>query len=311
MAKATIPTVDLSPFVGGGEDDKDAKKKVMELIGRACSEHGFFQIVNHEEKLKCRRFSGAPIPIGYFNNPEHSCDKNEHFLVLSPDPGFNIYPNNPPQLKQVLGKIFPYFTNLIKVVEAIICECLGLPPHFLEEYNDNSSMNFLLALHYFPATETENLGKCAHEDGNCITFVFQDEVGGLEVHQDRQWIAITPLEGTIIVNVGDLIQIKGVFFFFCQKKVLSNNEFKSATHRVGRQRGRSRYSYAFFYNLDGDKRVEPLPKFTKDIGEPPNYRGFMYEEYFQLRLRNRTHPPSRPEDLIHITHYAIPSNATT
>jgi len=72
-----------------------------------------------------------------------------------------------------------------------------------------------------------------------------------------------------------------------------------------RTEGRSRYSYAFFYNLQGDKWVEPLSQFTKDIGQPPKYRGFLYEEYQQLRMRNKTHPPSRPEDVVHITHYAI------
>ena len=88
-------------------------------------------------------------------------------------------------------------------------------------------------------------------------------------------------------------------------KVLSNNKFKSPTHRVVRAEGRDRHSFAFFYNLHGEKWVEPLPKFTKDIGEPPKYKGFLYKDYQELRLRNKTHPPSKPEDVIHITHYAI------
>lgn len=89
------------------------------------------------------------------------------------------------------------------------------------------------------------------------------------------------------------------------EKVLSNNKYKSATHRVVRAEGLSRYSYAFFYNLQGEKWVEPLSQFTKEIGEPPKYRGFQYKEYQQLRMRNKTHPPSKPEDVIRITHYAI------
>lgn len=88
------------------------------------------------------------------------------------------------------------------------------------------------------------------------------------------------------------------------EKVLSNNKLKSATHRVVRVKGKSRYSYAFFYNLQGDKWVEPLPQFSTDIGEPPKYRGFLYKDYQALRMRNKTHPPTRPEDVIHITHYA-------
>ena len=88
-------------------------------------------------------------------------------------------------------------------------------------------------------------------------------------------------------------------------KALSNNKVKSATHRVVRTKGKSRHSFAFFYNLNGDKWVEPLPKFTKEIGESAKYRGFFYKDYQELRLRNKTHPPSTPQDVIHITHYAI------
>ncbi|KAH7550316.1 hypothetical protein JRO89_XS13G0170200 [Xanthoceras sorbifolium] len=60
-----------------------------------------------------------------------------------------------------------------------------------------------------------------------------------------------------------------------QQKVLSNNKFKSATHRVVRPKGKSRYSYAFFYNLQGDKWVEPLSEFTEENGKALKYKGFL------------------------------------
>ena len=118
---------------------------------------------------------------------------------------------------------------------------------------------------------------------------------------------------SIVVTIKLYIDIKSLvertnYYILCLKylgKVLSNNKFKSATHRVVRPEGRSRYSFAFFYNLQGDKWVEPLSQFTKEIGEPPKYRGFLFKEYQQMRMRNKSHPPSRPEDVIHITHYAI------
>ncbi|KAL5725442.1 hypothetical protein ACHQM5_008584 [Ranunculus cassubicifolius] len=139
----------------------------------------------------------------------------------------------------------------------------------------------------------ENTGNSEHQDANCITFVFQD-VGGLEVLKEGDWIPVDPIEGGLIVNLGDVLQ------------VLSNNKFRSATHRVVSPEGKSRHSYAFFHNLEGNKWVEPLPMFSTDIGEPAKYKGFVYKEYQQLRMRNKTHPPARPEDAISITHYAIP-----
>lgn len=62
--------------------------------------------------------------------------------------------------------------------------------------------------HYFPATSTENVGISKHEDGNVLTFVFQDEVGGLEVRRDGHWIPVLPSHGTLVVNIGDVIQAR-------------------------------------------------------------------------------------------------------
>lgn len=315
MANSAIPTIDLSPFFIDG--DEKAKTKAKQVIGKACSEYGFFQIENHgvpldlmrramklsrtffeltsEEKLKSSPGPGAPLPAGYSKQPDQSADKNEYLLMFPPGSSFNVFPNRPPQFREVLEEMFSYFTKTGKIVESILNKCLGLPPNFLQEYNHDRSWDFMAAMHYFPATETENNGISEHEDGNCITFVIQDEVGGLEVRKDGEWIPIPPTQGTMVVNVSDVIQ------------VLSNKKFKSATHRVVRRKGIGRYSYAFFYNLEGDKWVEPLPHFTKEIGEPPKYRGFIYNEYLQLRMKNKSHPPSNPEDVIHITHYAIPS----
>lgn len=122
MANSLIPTVDLSPFFKNGDDEEeDSRKKAIEIIREACSEHGFFQVVNHgvpldlmtralelsrtffdfpdEEKRKsCPNFD-APLPAGYSRQPEHSPDKNEYVLMFPPDSGINVYPQNPPQFR--------------------------------------------------------------------------------------------------------------------------------------------------------------------------------------------------------------------
>jgi len=99
------------------------------------------------------------------------------------------------------------------LIESILSQCLGLPSNFLKEFNHDRSWDLLAALHYFPATETENSGNSEHEDGNCITFVFQDEAGGLEVRRNGKWIPVIPTRGSLVVNVGDVIQVKYIFIF--------------------------------------------------------------------------------------------------
>lgn len=72
----------------------------------------------------------------------------------------------------------------------------------------------MVAFRYFPATEIENNGITEHEDGNCITFVFQDQTGGLEVRKNGKWIPLTPEEGTLVVNLGDAIQVLFLYHKF-------------------------------------------------------------------------------------------------
>ncbi|PON57351.1 Isopenicillin N synthase-like [Parasponia andersonii] len=64
----------------------------------------------------------------------------------------------------------------------------------------------MAALRYFPETESESNRITEHEDANCITFVFQDEFGGLEICKNKEWIPVLPIQSTIVVNLGDVIQ---------------------------------------------------------------------------------------------------------
>ncbi|KAI7986806.1 hypothetical protein LOK49_LG14G00699 [Camellia lanceoleosa] len=173
--------------------------------------------------------------------------------------------------------MFPHFKKIALIVESIISQCLGLPPNFLRDYNNIRTWDVMAALHYTPAT-----------DGD-------DNVSGQSEHKDGKWIPITPNEGTLIGSIGDVIQ------------VLSNDKFKSATHRVLRPTGKSQNSYLFFYNVDEEKWVEPLPQSTEAVGEPPKYRGFFYKEYALLRLKNREEPLARVEDMINLSYYVIPT----
>ncbi|KAL9243229.1 hypothetical protein vseg_017141 [Gypsophila vaccaria] len=312
---ARIPTIDLSPFFAT-EPDTEKTATVISKIKEACSEYGFFQVENHgvptaamkrafevsktffdhpeDEKLKFSPVKGVPLPAGYFKQPAESEDKNEFVLMFTPTSGFNVYPTCPPHFKETYEELFKEFANLAKLMQTIISECMGLGPNFLREFNPDRNADFMVSLNYFPATPEENTGIREHEDGNCFTFILQDDVGGLEVKDNTgSWIPVIPSGDKLVVNVGDVVQ------------VLSNKKLKSATHRIMRPVGKNRYSFVFFNNPTGDKWVEPLPEFTTNIGEAPKYKGFSYKEYQALRLRNKTHPPANPEDEIRIDHYAI------
>ncbi|XP_055825384.1 2-oxoglutarate-dependent dioxygenase citB-like [Solanum dulcamara] len=245
MTSFDIPTIDVSHFFRS-EENEEGKKKAMEQIRAACVNYGFFQIVNHgiplellsrtmdayETFFACADEVKLTVPDNYLKSTRNSAETYEHLA-------FRSLPQKSTSF-QYEFKVSFVFSPFIKFL------CLILLGKYWRR---------------FPATEDDNIGKPAHVDPGFFTILYQDEVKGLQVHKDGQWIPIEPSKDKLVVNIGDVIQ------------VLSNNKFKSAPHRAVRPRETNRYLYAFFYNGEGDKWVEPLPQFTKETGESPKYRG--------------------------------------
>lgn len=124
MAVPSILTVDLSPFLNGG--DENHKKRAIDDIAIACSEYGFFQIVNHsvplglvrqvlklsrtffeqptEEKLESSPKAGTTFPAGYYRI-KSLIDNNESLMMFPPGSSLNVLPENPPKFRYVLHVI--------------------------------------------------------------------------------------------------------------------------------------------------------------------------------------------------------------
>ncbi len=91
-----------------------------------------------------------------------------------------------------------------------------------------------------------------HSDYGTLTFLYQDDIGGLEVRAvDNSWIKATPRAGTILINVGDLLEM------------WSNGLFPATLHRVvippeEIERRKARQSIVFFVHPESDTVVQPL-----------------------------------------------------
>ena len=94
---------------------------------------------------------------------------------------------------------------------------------------------------YYPPTteeETKNnaVGLGSHTDLQLFTLLWQDMIGGLQVlNREGQWIKATPIEGTIVVNIGDFMMR------------LCNDIYKSTVHRVYNRSAMERVSMPFFF----------------------------------------------------------------
>ena len=55
-------------------------------------------------------------------------------------------------------------------------------------------------------SETGSWGVGEHTDFGFLTVLKQDEVGGLEVKVDGEWIPAPPIPGTFVCNMGDMLE---------------------------------------------------------------------------------------------------------
>ncbi|ODT85468.1 2-oxoglutarate and iron-dependent oxygenase domain-containing protein [Phenylobacterium sp. SCN 70-31] len=165
----------------------------------------------------------------------------------------------------------------LKVLEAIAAY-LGLPRHFFDDKVDVGN-SILRLLHYPPVPQDgPHIRAGAHEDINVITLLLGAEEAGLEVKDhDGRWIAINPPAGSLVCNIGDMLQR------------LCNHRLPSTTHRVvnpaPERRGFPRYSTPFFLHFNSDYRIETLSNCV-DAAHPDRYPDpITADDYLKERLR--------------------------
>lgn len=79
------------------------------------------------------------------------------------------------------------------------------------ESNLSESTGFLRVYRYPPYSESDDdhpaWGMDVHTDSSVLSILSQDRVGGLQVLKDDQWFTVKPISNTLIVNLGDMMQV--------------------------------------------------------------------------------------------------------
>ena len=93
------------------------------------------------------------------------------------------------------------------------------------------------------------LGAGAHSDWGSITILLQDEMAGLEVlNTDDAWILATPIEGTFVINLGQMMER------------FTGGLYRANLHRVrNNAAAQARHSVATFFELAPDYRMRVAP----------------------------------------------------
>ena len=180
-----------------------------------------------------------------------------------------------------------YYRAMERVAEVLmrsLARSLGLR----EEYFDDSfrdGLSTLRLIRYPPRDAAElaavtdpgiwvearprrrHLAGAPHTDSGFVTLLAQDGVGGLQARSpDGSWIDVPPLEGTLVVNFGQVLE------------QWSAGRIRATEHRV-LGAGVERYSIPFFYEARAEATIAPL-----SIDSPDRFVPFQYGDFLWKRI---------------------------
>ncbi|GAV77904.1 2OG-FeII_Oxy domain-containing protein/DIOX_N domain-containing protein [Cephalotus follicularis] len=266
-----IPVIDFSKLNG------EEKAKTMAAIANGCEEWGFFQLVNHgisEEllervkkvcsdcfKLEREEEFKRSTPVKLLNdllernNEEklENVDWEDVFTVMDD----NQWPCKTPGFKETMGEYRCELKKLAEKVMEVMDENLSLQKGYIKKaFNggEGNSAFFGTKVSHYPSCPHPELvnGLRAHTDAGGVILLFQDDnVGGLQILKDQQWIDVQPVPNAIVINTGDQIE------------VLSNGRYKSVWHRILVYPEGNRRSVASFYNPSLRATIAPAPQLVE------------------------------------------------
>jgi isopenicillin N synthase-like dioxygenase len=195
--------------------------------------------------------------------------------ILTP----NLWPEEVPGFRAAALELYRALDDLGSRILPALALDMGLARDWFADKTQFGN-SILRPIHYPPIGDIEPgaVRAAQHEDINLITLLIGSREQGLEIlSRDGQWVPVSTLPGSIVVNVGDMLQR------------LTNHVYPSTTHRVVNPAGDSartaRYSIPFFLHPNPDFLIETLPACIDDA-HPNRYpTPITSHDYLLERLR--------------------------
>ncbi len=276
-----LPVIDVSSLFGS---DAAARGATATAIGAACRDNGFFYATGHGvdpsrleasareffalpegEKMRIAMAHGGRAWRGYFpvggelTSGQPDLKEGLYFgsELAADDPrvrdgwplhGANQFPDRPADLRDA---VLDYLAVNARAAHAIlegIALSLGLEAHyFRDRYTADPTILFRI-FHYPPdGPGSTRWGVGEHTDYGLLTLLAQDDSGGLEVRSPAGWIAAPPIPGTLVCNIGDMLDR------------LTGGLYRSTPHRARNESGHGRLSFPFFFDPGWTAQIVKLP----------------------------------------------------
>jgi isopenicillin N synthase-like dioxygenase len=279
-----IPVIDVAEGFAG---DRRATDRVAREIEQACTGSGFFYIRGHgvpqavvdrslaeaqdffhlpvEEKRRVginarhRGWNALGDALMYeAKRPDYKEFSSIGLELPDSDPdvaageklrGPNNWPEGRPGFRAALSAYYDAMRACGQNLLRCVAVSLGQAPDFFAPHYTKPLQRTQII--YYPPqppqSDEDQFGLAPHTDFGCITLLWQDDNGGLEVleRSSGTWIPAPPMPGTLVVNVGDLL---GRW---------TNDRYASTPHRVLNRSGRERFSIATFHDPNFKAPVDP------------------------------------------------------
>ncbi|BAT81526.1 hypothetical protein LR48_Vigan07g114800 [Vigna angularis] len=277
-----LPVIDLERL----SHDMNMQK----VLEEACKHWGLFRLVNHgvpstlltqlqdqAKQLFSLSFESKQAscnganPVTYFwgtpaltssGAPLTTAPQNINWVegFNMPLPQLSQFQPQLPQLHSFRDSVVEYGEHLSrigrKLFEAMVNN-LDLNIEASSSYVAESTG--IMRIYRYPKCSNSNLGLGmeVHTDSSVLSILSQEnEVSGLDLLKDHRWLTVKPVSNTLIVNLGDMMQ------------AISDDKYKSVTHRVKLNNERERISLCYFVFPNEDLQIESS-----------KYRPFTYKEF--------------------------------
>ncbi|KAK9067550.1 hypothetical protein SSX86_011661 [Deinandra increscens subsp. villosa] len=280
-----IPLIDLS----------GSQSQTVQEILHACQEFGFFQVINHgvsedliddtmkvvkeffdmadEEKAKlysidpmkrCKLYTSG---YNYANEKIHFWRDNLRHPCHPLDEWVCLWPEKPTNYRDIVGRYSLEVRELSLRMLELIREGLGLE---LGYFGEELTGGQFLSINHYPQCPSPDLtlGLPKHADPNLITVLLQENVYGLQVFKNEQWLGVKPLPHAFVVNIGHQLQI------------ISNGKLRSAEHRAVTNSREARTTVVSFIHPYQETLVEPAKSLIDT--KVPLFRPFKFKDFLKF-----------------------------